>query len=147
MATEVIQMLAPPNPHITRAPVSCYRPPLSQPYVCPFQPVMFTSLTSTPIVLSALLQMSQRPSWPLEFHHQSKRLRMSELHNPNGIDSKRVSMPPTFKQLPLRAPCHYKWGALPRRPEKRGLLLDCCWFSHHEREHLFSERLIKHLSY
>ena len=48
MATEVIQKLAPPNPHITRAPVSCYRPPLSQPYVCPFQPVMFTSLTSTP---------------------------------------------------------------------------------------------------
>ena len=123
MATEVIQKLAPPNPHITRAPVSCYRPPLSQPYVCPFQPVMFTSLTSIPIVLSALLQMSQRPSWPLEFHHQSKRLRMSELHNPNGIDSKRVSMLPTYKWLPLRAPA-VMIGELSPEGQKNE---DCCW--------------------
>ena len=122
MATEVIQKLAPPNPHITRAPVSCYRPPLSQPYVCPFQPVMFTSLTSIPIVLSALLQMSHQHC-QLEFHHQSKRLRMSELHNPNGIDSKRVSMPPAFKQLPLRAPA-VMIGELSPEGQKNE---DCCW--------------------
>ena len=145
MATEVIQKLAPPNPHITRAPVSCYRPPLSQPYVCPFQPVMFTSLTSTPIVLSALAQMSQRPSWP-QFLHQSKRLRMSELHNPMALTRSACQCPQLSNNCPW-GPSRDDWGALPRRPEKRGLLLDCCWFSHHEREHLFSERLIKHLSY
>lgn len=148
MATEVIQKLAPPNPHITRAPVSCYRPPLSQPYVCPFQPVMFTSLTSTPN--SCAVDTGANVSIGLRGHNSIMHLSGSECLSfitQMALTRSACQCPPTFKQLPLRAPCHYKWGALPRRPEKRGLLLDCCWFSHHEREHLFSERLIKHLSY
>ena len=147
MATEVIQKLAPPNPHITRAPVSCYRPPLSQPYVCPFQPVMFTSLTSTPN--SCAVSTGANVSIGLRGHNSIMHLSGSEclsfITQWHWLEA-RVNAP-NLQMIALEGPCRDDWGALPRRPEKRGLLLDCCWCSHHEREHLFSERLIKHLSY
>ena len=76
MATEVIQMIAPPNPHITRAPPPRYRPPLSQSYVCHIRAVLFVSLVSIPLcAIPALVHMSQRPMWP-KFQHQPNRPRI-----------------------------------------------------------------------